>query len=66
MLNAIRNTGAVLALAVLASGCGISKDKYDAAVSEADKYKQDAATESQRLNDCEQKVSSLGGKVQGL
>jgi chemotaxis protein MotB len=67
MLITIRNTGAALALAVLASGCGgVSKDKYDAAVSEADKYKQDAASEAQRLKDCEQKIASLGGKVQGL
>ncbi|HVP61176.1 MAG TPA: OmpA family protein [Myxococcaceae bacterium] len=59
MLVAIRNTGAVLALAALAGCGGVSKEKYDAAVSDAEKYKQTAATEAQRIQDCEQKVQSL-------
>jgi chemotaxis protein MotB len=67
MLIAIRNTSAALALSALAAGCGgVSQEKYNAAVSEADKYKQDVAVEGQRLKDCEQKVASCGGKVQGL
>jgi len=52
MLIAIRNTSAALGLAALAAGCGgVSQEKYNAAVSEADKYKQDAATQSQRVTD---------------
>jgi chemotaxis protein MotB len=66
MVVAIRNTGAVLALAALAGCGGVSKEKYDAAVSDADKYKQTAAAEAQRVQACEQKVSSLSGQVQGL
>jgi len=64
---AIRNTGAVLALAALAASCGgVSQEKYNAAVSEADKYKQDAQTQSQRVADCEQKVAALSSKAQNL
>jgi chemotaxis protein MotB len=67
MLIAIRNTSAALGLAALAAGCGgVSTEKYNAAVSEADKYKQDAATQSQRVSDCETKVSSMSNKVTGL
>jgi chemotaxis protein MotB len=67
MLTPLRNTSAALALAVVAAGCGgVSKDKYDAAVTEADKYKKDYADESQRLKDCEQKIASMGTKVQTL
>jgi len=66
MHSAIRNTSAALALAALAAGCGVSKDKYDAALAEADKYKKDYADESQRLKDCEQKVASAGTQVKGL
>jgi chemotaxis protein MotB len=67
MLNAIRNTGAALGLAALAAGCGgVSQEKYNAAVSEADKYKQDAATQSQRVTDCEAKISSMNRQVTGL
>jgi chemotaxis protein MotB len=67
MLIAIRNTSAALGLAALAAGCGgVSTEKYNAAVSEADKYKQDAATQAQRVTDCEQKISSMSNKVQGL
>jgi len=67
MLIAIRNTSAVLALSALAAGCGgVSQEKYNAAVSEADKYKQDATTQGQRVTDCEAKVSAMSGKVQGL
>jgi chemotaxis protein MotB len=67
MLTSLRNTSATLALAVVAAGCGgVSKDKYDAAVTEADKYKKDYADESQRLKDCEQKIASMGTKVQTL
>ncbi len=67
MVFAIRNTSAALGLAALAAGCGgVSQEKYNAAVSEADKYKQDAATQGQRVADCEQKISTMSGKVQGL
>ncbi|HXX31853.1 MAG TPA: OmpA family protein [Myxococcaceae bacterium] len=66
MLSAIRNTSAALALAAVAAGCGVSKDKYEAAVNEADKYKKEYADESQRAKDCEQKLATAGTKVQGL
>jgi chemotaxis protein MotB len=67
MFIAIRNTSAALGLAALAAGCGgISQERYNAAVNEADKYKQDAATQAQRVTDCEQKLSTTSGKVQGL
>jgi chemotaxis protein MotB len=67
MLNAIRNTSAALGFAALAAGCGgVSQEKYNAAVSEADKYKQDAATQSQRVTDCEAKVSGMSKQVTGL
>jgi chemotaxis protein MotB len=67
MLNAIRNTSAALGLVALAAGCGgVSQEKYNAAVSEADKYKQDAATQSQRVTDCEAKISSMNRQVTGL
>lgn len=67
MLIAIRNTGAAVCLAALAAGCGgVSQEKYNAAVSDADKYKQDAAAQGQRVADCEQKIASMSTKVQGL
>ena len=67
MFIAIRNTSAALGLAALGAGCGgVSQERYNAAVNEADKYKQDAATQAQRVTDCEQKLSATSGKVQGL
>lgn len=67
MLSAIRNTTAVLGLAALAAGCGgVSQEKYNAAVGEADKYKQDASTQAQRVSDCEAKLSTTSSKVTGL
>ncbi len=67
MLSDIRKRGVVLGLAALAAGCGgVSQEKYNAAVSDADKYKQDAATQSQRVADCEQKLAATSGKVTGL
>ncbi len=67
MLSDIRNTSAVVALLALAAGCGgVSQEKYNAAVSDADKYKQDANTQAQRVTDCEAKVAAMSGKVTGL
>ncbi len=67
MVIDIRRTSAVLGLVALAAGCGgVSQEKYNAAVSEADKYKQDATTQAQRVTDCEQKLSATSGKVTGL
>jgi flagellar motor protein MotB len=67
MLIAIRNRGAAVCLAALAAGCGgVSQEKYNAAVTEADKYKQDANTQAQRVADCEQKITAMSNKVQGL
>jgi chemotaxis protein MotB len=66
MHDAIRKVSAALVFAVIAAGCGVSKDKYDAALADADKYKKDYADESQRVKDCEQKVASLGTKTQTL
>jgi chemotaxis protein MotB len=66
MHSVIRRTSVALAFAALAAGCGVSKDKYDAAVNEADKYKKDYADETQRLKDCEQKVASASSQVKGL
>jgi chemotaxis protein MotB len=67
MLSVLRNTTAVLGLAALAAGCGgVSQEKYNAAVTDADKYKQDAAAQAQRVTDCESKVASMSTKVTGL
>jgi len=67
MLNGIRRTSVVLALMAVAASCGgVSQEKYNAAVSEADKYKQDATVQAQRVNDCEQKLAASSGKVTGL
>jgi chemotaxis protein MotB len=66
MLNAIFRTAAAVGLAALAVGCGgVSQEKYNAAVGDADKYKQDAAAQSQRVADCEQKLSALSVKPSG-
>jgi chemotaxis protein MotB len=67
MSKSVRSTTAALSLAVLAAGCGgVSQEKYNAAVTDADKYKQDAAAQAQRVTDCETKVSAMSGKVTGL
>ena len=67
MLSDIRIRSVVLGLVTLAAGCGgVSQEKYNAAVSEADKYKQDATTQAQRVSDCEQKLATTSGKVTGL
>jgi chemotaxis protein MotB len=66
MFIAFRNTSAALSLAALAAGCGgVSQERYNAAVNEADKSRQDAAAQAQRVTDCEQKLSATAGKVQG-
>jgi chemotaxis protein MotB len=59
-------TSAVVGL-LLAAGCGgVSSEKYNAVLTEADRYKQDAAAQSQRVADCEQKLASLSARTQGL
>ena len=66
MCSALRNT-AVLGLVALAAGCGgVSQEKYNAAVTDADKYKQDAAAQAQRVTDCEAKLAAMSSKVTGL
>jgi chemotaxis protein MotB len=66
MLIAIRNTSAALGLVALAAGCGgVSQEKYNAALGESDKYKQDAAAQGQRVADCEQKLAAMSVKTQG-
>jgi len=56
---------AVVGIVMLAAGCGgVSAEKYNAVLTEADRYKQDAAAQSQRVADCEQKLASLPTRTQ--